>query len=149
MVPALEVFDLSAVCPLRHKDLLCWDLSGGNTGWQNVGSWATIPDQPPSQPILPGAPGVGFQHLFMIEATDPDGAGDIRSIELDIGSGSKRCSIAHLRAIQDGVEFLNDDGSRSGWVVNIPGTASNSSCSLDLLRASSSTQGNTETVLLL
>jgi hypothetical protein len=32
MAPALEVFDLSAVCPLRHKGLLCWRAYGSSVG---------------------------------------------------------------------------------------------------------------------
>ena len=32
MVPALEVFDLSAVCPLRHKGLLYWGAYGSSVG---------------------------------------------------------------------------------------------------------------------
>ena len=32
MVPALEVFDLSAVCPLRHKGPLCWGAYGSSVG---------------------------------------------------------------------------------------------------------------------
>ena len=32
MVPALEVFDLSAICPLRHKGLLCWGAYGSSVG---------------------------------------------------------------------------------------------------------------------
>ena len=124
------------------------DLFGNDTGWQNVGTWTTTVDQPPSQPALPNVPGVGLQHLFTIEASDPDGAGDIQSVELDIGSGAQRCSIIYTGTIQSGVEFLNDDGTRSGWVTNTPATASNSLCSLDLLRTGSTTSGNTETVLL-
>ena len=29
---SLEVFDLSAVCPLRHKGLLCWGAYGSSVG---------------------------------------------------------------------------------------------------------------------
>ena len=32
MVPALEVFDRSAVCPLRHKGPLCWGAYGSSVG---------------------------------------------------------------------------------------------------------------------
>jgi hypothetical protein len=38
MVPALEVFDVSAVCPLRHKGLLCWGAYGSSVGLR-----ATLP----------------------------------------------------------------------------------------------------------
>ncbi len=124
------------------------DLFGNDTGWQSVGTWTTTVDQPPAQPVMPNVPGTGLNQLFTIEASDPDGAGDIQSVELDIGTASQRCSMIYTDTIQDGVEFLNDDGTRSGWLINIPATASNSYCTLDLLRASSSTSGNTETVLL-
>jgi uncharacterized protein (TIGR03437 family) len=124
------------------------DLFGNDTGWQSVGTWTTTVDQPPSQPVMPNVPGVGLNHLFTIEASDPDGAGDIQSVELDIGSGSQRCSMIYTDTIQDGVEFLNDDGTRSGWVTGISATASNSYCSLDLLRAQATSSGSTETVLL-
>jgi uncharacterized protein (TIGR03437 family) len=124
------------------------DLFGNDTGWQSVGAWNTTVDQPPAQPVLPNVPGVGLQHLFTIQASDPDGLGDIQSVELDIGSGSQRCSMIYTSTIQSGVEFLNDDGTRSGWVTGISATASNSYCSLDLLRAQSTSTGNAETVLL-
>jgi uncharacterized protein (TIGR03437 family) len=124
------------------------DLSGNDTGWQSVGTWTTTVDQPPSQPLLPNVPGVGLNHLFTIQASDPDGAGNVQSVELDVGSGSQRCSMIFLSTISQGVEFLNDNGARSSWLTNIPAVASNSYCSLDLLRAGSSASGNTETVLL-
>jgi len=69
-------------------------------------------------------------------------------VELDIGNGSHRCSLNYVRTIEEGVEFLNDDATRSGWLIGIPASASNSYCSLDLLRSSSSVSGNNETVLL-
>jgi uncharacterized protein (TIGR03437 family) len=124
------------------------DLAGNDTGWQSVGAWTTTVDQPPSPPVMPNVPGVGFEHLFTITASDPDGEGDIQSVELDIGSGSQRCSMIYTANIQSSVEFLNDNGTRSGWLTGIPATASNSYCSLDLLRASPIISGNTETVLL-
>lgn len=124
------------------------DLSGNDTGWQKVGSWTVVADQPPSQPVMADVPGVGFQHLFTIQAADPDGAGDIRSVELNIGAGSHVCSMIFLSTISAGVEFLNDDGTRSAWVAHNPATASNSYCSLDLLPTQSTASGDTETVLL-
>ena len=57
MVPALEVFDLSAVCPLRHKGLLYWGAYGSSVGLRatrtevSVGgadSWREQPFPPPT-----------------------------------------------------------------------------------------------------
>jgi uncharacterized protein (TIGR03437 family) len=126
------------------------DLSGNDTGWQSVGSWAPTPDRAPFQPVLPNVPGVGLQHAFIIQAADPDGVADVHTVELDIGSGSKLCSIIYIADFnnQNGVEFLNNDGTRSGLLTGSPGTVSNSYCSLDLLRTSSTASGNTLTVIL-
>jgi uncharacterized protein (TIGR03437 family) len=134
---------------LQSIYLRAQDLSGNDTGWQSVGSWAPAPDRAPSQPALPNVPGTGLQHAFVIQAADPDGVSDVHTVELDIGSGPKLCSIIYVITFGDqGVEFLNDDGTRSGWVTGNPGTVSNSECTLDLLRSSSSSSGNNITVIL-
>src|SRR5882762_2995584 len=69
------------------------DRAGNDTGWHSVGSWAPTADRAPSHPVLPDVPGLGFQHTFIIQAADPDGASDLKSVELDIGSGSHLCSM--------------------------------------------------------
>ena len=83
----------------------------------------------------------------MIQATDPDGASDVRTVELDIGSDSRRCSMIY-RTDRRAVEFLADDGSRSGWLAGNPTVATGNYCSLDLLRTSATTNGNALTLIL-
>jgi uncharacterized protein (TIGR03437 family) len=123
------------------------DRAGNDTGWQSVGSWAPAADRAPAQPVLPDLPGTGLQHAFVIPAADPDGASDLKSVEVDIGTGSHVCSATYFFN-GNGVEFRNDDGTLSGWVAGNPNSVSNSDCSLDLLRTSATTTGNTRMVIL-
>jgi uncharacterized protein (TIGR03437 family) len=123
------------------------DLIGNDTGWQSVGSWTPTVNHAPAQPALADDPGAGFQHAFVIQATDPDGASDVHRIELDIGNGFYRCSMIYLTD-QRGVEFLDDDGSRSGWLAGNPTVATGKYCSLDLLRTVVTASGNTLTLIL-
>jgi uncharacterized protein (TIGR03437 family) len=146
----VQVVLKSPAVGLQTIYLRAQDLAGNDTGWQNVGSWAPTPDRAPAPPILPNVPGVALQQAFIIQAADPDGVADVHTVELDIGTGSQRCSIIYVADFnnQDGVQFLNDDGTRSGLVTGNPGNVSNSYCSLDLLRSGSTTSGNTLTVIL-
>jgi uncharacterized protein (TIGR03437 family) len=123
------------------------DVTGNDTGWQSAGSWAPTADRAPSRPVLPDVPGLGFQHVFTIQAADPDGPSDLMSVELDIGNGSHPCSMIYMFN-GNGVEFLNDDGSRSGWLAGNSNVVGNSVCSVDLLRTNSTASGNTRTVIL-
>jgi hypothetical protein len=96
---------------------------------------------------LADAPGTGLQHAFVIQAADPDGASDLDTIKLNIGSGSKLCSMSYIPS-EDGIEFLNDDGSWSGWAVGVAMTAQNQYCSVDLQRTIATTNGNALTLIL-
>jgi uncharacterized protein (TIGR03437 family) len=125
------------------------DTLGNDTGWQSVGSWTPTADRAPAQPVLADGPGAGFQHAFAIQATDPDGASDIHTVELDIGSGSQRCSTIYTAdPYGSALEFLNDDGSWSDSAPGNPTVAQNRYCSLDLMRTGATANGNTLTAIL-
>ena len=143
----LRVVWRSAPAGMQTLYLRATDRTGNDTGWQSVGSWAPTMDRAPEQPVMPNVPGKGFQQAFVVQAADPDGASDVHTIEVDIGSGLQVCSMIYSTD-RSAVEFLNDDGSRSGWLTGNPTVATGQDCSLDLLRTSSTANGNTLTLIL-
>jgi len=61
------------------------DMSGAETGWQDIGQWlVTFPNQPPSAIQLDPAAGSGSEQIFEVTVADPDGAQNLSRIDVTV-----------------------------------------------------------------
>ncbi len=117
------------------------DMSGAYVGWQQMGTWdvstpGATPEPPQVGTVTPSS-GQGAQQTFTFTVADPNGAADIKQVEVmmmqDAISWTGSCGVIYNNAA-DLVYLFGDDGY--GWIGGVqPGTAtqiSNATCSLDV-----------------
>ncbi|MGI8988306.1 MAG: beta-propeller fold lactonase family protein [Bryobacteraceae bacterium] len=141
----------------KNSYLLAINRSGLASGWQNRGSW-TVPGgapPPPPPPTVSGNPtadivspnaGTGTSQTFQLAGSDPNGFADLRFLEFVINrdtAGRATCWIDYNRP-NNLIYLLNDSGSDflGPITLGVPGTLSNSECTVDAARSSVSGSGN-------
>jgi len=125
--------------------------NGTNTGWTPKGTWAPYPG-PSVVDAVSVAPntGTGLNQTFTLHYSDSNGAGDLASVRLRIGTsnaGPGTCSAWYDPAAAT-IKLTDNAGT---WGAPVPigsGTLSNSQCTLNL-GSSSATPSGTDLTLVL
>ena len=127
--------------------------SGGNTGWQQVGSWTVAMDPVTAVSVTP-AGGTGNTQTFTLVYSSLAGAADLSSawvwFTANFNGGSANSCMAYYDRAANQLKLLNDAGAT--WMSAIIGTAGttlqNSQCSLDVANSTAVGAGNTLTLTL-
>jgi hypothetical protein len=128
-----------------------------DSGWSNLGSWTVTSgggggsNGPPAPVSVTPNSSSGSSQTFAFTFTDPNGATDIVSTQMDINaqlSSTNACYFYYSRA-SNALYLANDAGAWQGPVtVGGSGTLSNSQCSVNAGTSSMSVSGNTLTLNL-
>ena len=118
--------------------LMATDTASQSSGWVNVGTWAAtsaIPQPPTADSVTPSS-GSGTGTVFSYQASDPNGAQDLSSIQVIVNeavTGVNSCYLAY-QAASNLLYLRNDAGS--GWLgpqaLGLPGLLQNAKCSVDV-----------------
>ncbi|MGI8990259.1 MAG: beta-propeller fold lactonase family protein [Bryobacteraceae bacterium] len=143
----------------KNSYLLAIDGSGLASGWQARGSWTVsaggTPNPQPPPPssgnptadiVSPNA-GTGTSQTFQLAGSDRNGFADLRFLEFVVNQdtrGKATCWIDYNRP-KNLIYLLNDSGSDflGPITLGVPGTLSNSECTVDGGGSSVSGSGNT------
>lgn len=129
------------------------DKTNQTDGWDAMGTWSIgASTAPVNESVTPGdsSSAVGAPRLFTSKYSDPDGAGSIAFVELQINSDSS--GINGMRCYYDPNSnklYLRNDANTTWLGAVAPGTnvvVSNSQGSLNIKDISFATEGNTLTV---
>jgi Metallo-peptidase family M12 len=124
-----------------------------DSGWQTKGTWivpGTASNQPPAIGSVSPSSGSGSTQTFRMTVSDPNGYGDLISVQLvaDQTVGSYNTCYLAYGPQANGLFLLNDSATQ--WMgpvaLGSSGTIANSQCSVNLGASSSSGSGNNLTV---
>lgn len=134
------------------KNVYLWgsDVSGANSGWQQLGTW-TVPatDIPATVSVTPSS-GSGTSQTFALVYSDAAGASNLQQLYVLIGASlateSNSCTMYYNQPANQ-FNLLND--SASAWLTGTPGTSTtlqNSQCSVSMAGSSVALNGTTLTL---
>jgi hypothetical protein len=128
-----------------------------DSGWSNLGSWTVTSgggggsNGPPAPVSVTPNSSSGSSQTFAFTFTDPNGATDIVSTQMDINaqlSATNACYFYYSRA-SNALYLASDAGAWQGPVtIGSAGTLANSQCSVNAGTSSMSVSGNTLTLNL-
>jgi hypothetical protein len=128
-----------------------------DSGWSNLGSWTVTSgggggsNGPPAPVSVTPHSSSGSSQTFAFTFTDPNGATDIVSTQMDINaqlSATNACYFYYSRA-SNALYLASDAGAWQGPVtVGGSGTLSNSQCTVNAATSSVSASGTTLTLNL-
>jgi FG-GAP-like repeat/Beta-propeller repeat len=127
--------------------------SGLNSGWVKQGTWTPNPvAQPPTIVSLTPNTGAGSSVKLQAVYSDPNGAGDLNTLLLQINSTQNSSNACYVFFQPQGnlLYLANNTGA---WITpaltpGVAGTASNSQCTLNAGTSTIATSGNTMTLTL-
>jgi hypothetical protein len=135
----------------RNVYLYAAGFSGQNSGWVEGGTWTPNPiASPPAIVSLSPAAGAGAAVTFKAVYSDPNGAGDLNTLLLQINtiqSGGNACYV-YYQPQGNHLYLANNVGA---WMTpaltpGVAGTASNSQCTLNAGSSSVAMAGNNLTL---
>lgn len=102
-----------------------------NSGWQRLGTWTPIPNEPPVVNVFSPSSGEGSQAIFTARISDPNGVRDLLAGYFLIGSQLSPAVSCYFR-YQPGTGLLLRDDSGSSWLgpVGASATLANSQCAI-------------------
>jgi hypothetical protein len=120
-------------------------LRGQNSGWVKEGTWVPTSAGPPAIVSLSPNTGSGTPVTFKAVYSDPDGAGDLNEILLQVNaiqSSGNACYVYYHP--QANLLYLYNNGAwmTPGLTLGAAGTASNTQCTLNAGSSSVTTAGN-------
>jgi hypothetical protein len=121
--------------------------SGQNSGWVKEGTWTPNAAGPPAIVSLSPDSGSGMTATFKAVYSDPDGAGDLSTLLLQINGTQSSANACYVYYQPQGnrLYLANNAGA---WIVTpvltpgVAGTVSNSQCTLNAGSSSVSSSGN-------
>jgi Chitobiase/beta-hexosaminidase C-terminal domain/Right handed beta helix region len=121
-------------------------LSGQSSGWVKEGTWVPTSAGPPAIVSLSPNSGTGVSGTFKAIYSDPNGAGDLNEVLLQINSVQSSANACYVYYQPQGnhLYLANNSGV---WITpsltpGVAGTASNSQCTLNGGSSSVTTAGN-------
>jgi hypothetical protein len=135
----------------RNVYLYAAGLIGKNSGWVREGTWTPNPAAgPPVIVSLSPSAGTGTSVTFRAVYSDPNGAGDLSQVLLEINSSQSAINACYV-SYQPQVNLLslaNNAGVpiTPGLTPGVAGTASNSQCTLNAGSSSVAMAGNNLTL---
>jgi Beta-propeller repeat len=136
----------------RNVYLYAAGLSGLNTGWIKAGQWTPNPvAQPPAIVSLSPGTGTGTSVKFEAVYSDPNGAGDLNEILLQVNSSQSSANACYVYYQPQGNHLYLANNAGNTWMTpaltpGVAGTASNSQCTLNAASSSVVTAGNNLTL---
>jgi hypothetical protein len=127
----------------------------GDSGWSHLGTWTAVSGgvtlTPPTVVSVTPSSGMGTTQTFGFVFSDPAGATNIASTQMDINASltaASACYFYYSRA-SNSIQLANDAGSfGAASTIGVAGTQQNSQCSVDAGASSVTMSGNTLTVNL-
>jgi len=128
------------------------DVSGANSGWQQLGSW-TVPGTGGTPAAVSATPnsGTGASQTFTLEYSDTSGEASLQVVYVWFNTldASNNSCMLYYNIASNQIKLLNDAGT--AWMAATPGgagTLENSQCSLSLVSATVVPNGDTLTLSL-
>jgi hypothetical protein len=129
------------------------DISGINSGWQELGSTVTaIAGVPATVSVTPGS-GSGARETFALQYSDSAGGASLQQVwvyfNATLANPASNACMLYYNAANNQIDLLNDNVT--AWLAATPGAAStlrNSQCSVDVSAATVALSGNTLTLSL-
>ena len=143
-------FDRAVAGP-RSVYLYASGLSGQNSPWIPEGTWTANPSAgPPVIVSLTPNSGTGASVTFQTVISDPNGTGDLSYVQLLVGTGAgtNACLVVYQQQGNLLYLFNNADTQEFPVTLGVPGTVSNSQCTLNAGSSSVTTAGNNLTLSL-
>jgi hypothetical protein len=139
-----------AIVGSRNVYLYAAGLAGQNTGWVKEGMWVPTSAGPPAILSLSPIAGAGTSVTFQAVYSDPNGAADLNTVLLQINSSQNSANACYVYYQPQGNHLYLADNT-GAWITpsltpGMPGTVSNSQCSLDAGSSSVTSAGNNLTL---
>ena len=137
----------------KNVYLYATDVSGSNSGWQQLGAW-TVPMAAgvPSVVSVTPSSGSGASQSFALQYSDTAGAASLEYVyawfNASLTSAANSCFLYYQPATNQ-LNLLND--AATAWLVATPGAATtiqNSQCSVNVASTTVAANGNTLTLTL-
>jgi hypothetical protein len=137
----------------KNAYLYAADISGPNSGWQQLGTW-TVPGgiTITANSVLPNSGSLANQ-TFALQYSDTSGAANLQVAYVyfnsTLASSASNSCFVYYNIAANQSNLLNDAGA--AWMTATPGAATtlqNSQCSLNVAATSASMNGNTLTLNL-
>ena len=137
----------------KNVDLYATDVSGANSGWQQLGAW-TVPAAAgvPSVVSVTPSSGSGASESFALQYLDADGANSLEYVyawfNASLTNAANSCFL-YYQSSTNQLNLLND--AATGWLVATVGAATilqNSQCSVNAAATTVTRNGNTLTLNL-
>jgi hypothetical protein len=137
----------------KNAYLYAADISGPNSGWQQLGTW-TVPGgiTITANSVLPNSGSLANQ-TFALQYSDTSGAANLQVAYVyfnsTLASSASNSCFVYYNIAANQINLLNDAGA--AWMTATPGAATtlqNSQCSLNVAATSASMNGNTLTLNL-
>jgi hypothetical protein len=125
------------------------DVSGSNSGWQQLGSWSVAfsAGTPSTVSVSPNS-GSGMSQAFTLQYSDTAGAANLQQVwvyfNATLASPSVNACMLYYNASTSQINLLNDNAT--GWLPAAIGSATtlqNSHCSVNVATATVALTGNT------
>ena len=144
----------AAYAGARNIYLYAADVSGSNTGWEQLGTWTAVvsgPGIPATVSVMPSS-GSGLSQNFVLEYSDPAGAASLQKVWVWLGASlasSVNSCVLNYNVPSNQVTLLaNDGGTPLTATVGAATTLENSQCSLNVASSSVALSGNNLTLNL-
>jgi hypothetical protein len=129
------------------------DISGTNTGWQQLGAtMAVTAGTPAAVSVTPGS-GSGARETFALQYSDTGGAASLQQVwvyfDAALANPASNACMLYYSAATNQINLLNDNAT--AWLAATPEAATtlqNSQCSLDVAATTVSLNANTLTLSL-
>jgi beta-lactam-binding protein with PASTA domain len=108
------------------------DNSTASTGWLNEGTWTPAANQPPTVVSVSPNPATGSSNTFALVYSDPNGAGDLKFVDVIFGVGtgaSNTCYVTYAPA-SNLLYLYNNAGTVLSSITPGSGTLSNNQCTI-------------------
>jgi sugar lactone lactonase YvrE len=140
-----------AVVGSRNVYLYAAGLGGQNTGWVREGIWVPNSAGPPAVVSLSPDSGAGNPVTFKAVYSDPNGAGDLNEILLQVNTSQSGANACYVYYQPQGNHLYLADNAGTAWMTpaltpGVTGTAVNSQCTLNAGTSSVSLAGNNLTL---
>jgi hypothetical protein len=126
----------------RNVYLYAGGVSGQNSGWVKEGTWTpnAIPSPPAIVSLTPNA-GAGTSVTFKAVYSDPNGAGDLNELLLQINTSQSSANACYVYYHPQTGQFYLANNAGNVWMTPAP-AVSNSQCTLNGASSSATMVGN-------
>jgi imidazole glycerol phosphate synthase subunit HisF len=128
------------------------DISGSNSGWQQLGAWTVTSTVGTASTIsVTPSSGSGATQTFNLQYSDTAGAASLTQVwayfNATLANPATSACMLYYNAATNRIDLLNDNAT--AWMAATPGAATtlqNSQCSLNVATATASPSGNSLTL---